>query len=847
MKFIVYSALILRFVLPLLLANLTVSAMAQQIAHFAFDEETGTTTTTEAINQSVLQVSNHFNYPERIAGIQGNALRLDGYSTWVSGQDIQFTSIDNKMTIAAWVATEAFNKEPGGIISQLGSNSGYVIEVGPYGNLNLIFYADAIRFSLQTNQTIEKYKWNYIVATIDLENQRARIFVNGQQWAERSLPMLSSISPGNAVLYLGRHNNTVLNSGFLLTSLNGAIDEISIYNNILTEQEITSNYLVHSVAVPDLTIDPDERYAGDYFRPKFHGMPNAVWTNEPYGLTYYRGKYHLFFQKNPNSPSLYFMHWGHLTSPDLVNWKEEKIALAPSPGFDNFGVWSGTTIKNAEGTPVIIYTGVDGAKAGIGLANANDDSLVSWTKYPANPLISSPPAGYNHMDFRDPFVWKSDGAYYMIVGSGISNSGGGILFTYKSTDLVNWTTIDPLYRNVYVDETGYFWEMPFFYPLNDNGEYILGVNPTPTPLKGAETLYWIGKWQNEHFTPYFSSPKKMEHINGLMLAPAISTDTSGRIVYMGIVPEDRDANAQIAGEWRHLYSLPRVIRQLTDSAIGQIPHPNLCRLRDSLTHIENRIVQPVTGNNVPEFCSNQAELKYQVKADSASRFTIQVFKHEDNQEFTSIFFDLSINKIGFDRAHSSLSPGTPKDYRSSDYLFDFRDTINITLFIDHSVVEVFVDNLIAFSFRVYPSRIECQHIDFIVNKGQAEIISLDAWKLNDMNNVISSEICEPTHLPERFRRMSDLLGVNDIRKQTGRMELYPIPARDVLNIEFAGSINDSLEILVFDQVGKTILQRKCKLFNEKLLKIDVSTLAPGKYILCASGRSFQASQTFIIF
>lgn len=830
----------------MLMANLSLVANAQQIAHFTFNEQTGNNTTIEDISQTVFTVPNHFNRPERIAGIEGNALRLDGYSTWAYNEVFQLSGITDKMSIAVWYAAEAFNNEPGGIVSQLGNNYGFALEVGPFGNLNLVFYANFTKYTLQTSQKPEKYKWYYIVATIDLPNQTARILVNGEQWASRNLPALNSINLGSTTFYLGRHNNNVQNSGFLLTALNGAIDEVSIYKSVLSENEISANYLAHANLIPDLTIDPDTRYAGDYFRPRFHAMPNAMWTNEPYGLTYYNGKYHLFFQKNPNSPTLYFMHWGHLTSPDLVNWEEEKIALAPSPGFDSFGDWSGTTIKNGDGVPEIIYTGVDGAKAGIGLAVSDDDSLIHWTKYSGNPLIPSPPSSYNHMDFRDPYVWESDGTYYMIVGSGIQNSGGGILFTYKSTDLINWTSIDPLYRNVYVDVTGYFWEMPFFYPLNDNNEYILGVNPVPTSQKGAETLYWIGKWENEKFAPYYSLPKKMELINGLMLAPAFGSDTAGRIAYIGIIPEDREANAQIAGEWRHTFSLPRAIRLLNDTAIGQIPHPNLCRLRDSLTQISARVLEPGTGNNIPEFFSNQAELNFTVKADSASRFTIQVLKHEDTQEFTSIFFDLSINKIGFDRAHSSLNPGTPNDYRTADYIFDFRDTINVTIFIDHSVIEVFVDNLAVFSFRVYPTRLLSQKVDMIVNKGLAEIVKLDAWKLHDMNEIVSSEICEPVNLPDRFRQLSDLLGINEIIRPTGSLMLFPNPANKKLNIQFMKNMHDSLEFTIVDQAGNVLIQRHYGIFNESVASVDISRLSPGSYILTVSGRNVKESQLFVV-
>jgi len=828
----------------ILLASTSLSA--QVVAEIGFNETSGSTSTIESVSNTVFPITNHFNKPERISGIKGTALRLDGYSTWAYNNSFSISGINNKMTISCWFAPEAFNKEAGGIISMIDASSGFALTVGPYGNVGLKFFADGIANTLQTEQSIEKYKWNYIVATIDLPNKKARIFVNGAEWKSLDLGNYSSITFSNTKIYLGRHNTEITNAGFLLTSLNGAIDEIKLSNIIMPDLEIEAEYGLYDTIVPNLIIDPYVRYAGDFLRPKYHAMPNACWTNEPYGLIFAQGKYHLFFQKNPNSPTLYFMHWGHLSSPDLVNWTEEKIALAPSPGFDSFGVWSGTSTLDSTGSPVLIYTGVDGIKAGIGVAYPADDSLFSWSKYINNPVIPAPPSNYQAMDFRDTFIWKSNGYYYMIIGSGIQNSGGGIVFLYKSEDLVNWTTLPPLFRNVYVSESGYFWEMPFFFPLNSNNEYILGVVPIPTQNKPAETIYWIGKWENEKFTPYFSNPKKFELINGLMLSPALNTDTAGRITYIGIIPEDRSASAQIQAEWRHTFSIPRQLRLLTDSAVGHIPHPNLCRLRDTLTQVSDRVILPNSSFNLPEFSGNQAELSFKIKADSATRFAIQVFKNEDGQEFTSLIFDLSINKVAFDRGHSSLSSGTPTDYRSVDYIYDYRDTISIDIFLDHSVIEVFIDNLAVYSMRVYPSRIESQKIDLVVAKGKVELISLDKWKLKDMRDVSTNEVCERTELPERFRRLGDPLGLTEKKKSEKIIKLYPNPANQKLTIENTELNSHACNLSITDVSGKTLYTGRLDGKSMKRVEIDTSEWQQGEYLITASSKDTKYTKILLI-
>ncbi|MFW5725137.1 MAG: GH32 C-terminal domain-containing protein [Bacteroidota bacterium] len=827
-------------------------ATANEVAYFPLNGTTGSQETMETISQTSFDIANHFDRPERIAGINEQALRLDGFSTWAYHSDFQLPDVSDKLTVSAWYATESFNKEQAGIVSQWQNNGGFALEVGPYGNVSFVFFADNTQYTVLTDQSLDKYQWNYIVADVDLSASVARIHVNGQLWASLTLPSHDNLILSNTTMYLGRHNKTVHVHGFLMTALNGALDEISILNHILSESEIAENYEPYQHLVPDLTIDPFDRYAEDFHRPHYHPMPNASWANESYGLTWYNDQYHMFFQKNPNHPTLHFMHWGHLTSPDLVKWTEEKIALAPSPGFDNFGVWSGTTIIDDDGTPQILYTGVDGQKAGMGLASPDDENLISWTKYEGNPVVASPPSNYNHMDFRDPYVWKSDGYYYMTIGSGLQNNGGGILFTYRSEDLINWTEITPLASNPYVDQTGIFWEMPFFYPLNDDDVYLLGIVPVPTPHKPAETLYWIGKWENETFTPFFDIPKKWELINGPLLSPAINADSEGRIVYSAIIPEDRSEELQIASNWRHTFSIPRVVRLLSDSSIGQIPHPNLCRLRDEHTHIENRVVQPGSNNNLPEFSGKQAELKFKIKADEASRFTIRVFRHEDNQEYTSLIFDLANHRISFSREFSSMTPGTPGDFRSGDYIFDYRDTIHVNIFMDHSTVEVFVDNLTVFSFRVYPSREESQGLDFIVTQGQAEIVSLDAWTLKDMRDVDSEKVCEPEFLPSRFRTLDDLVGINETGKDMQNpIKLFPNPAQEELNLSFQYPVFGKASINILDMAGIVRMVQDLDGDNKahntlSNWKLDISDLAMGNYMLVVFGEHVFASSKFTV-
>ncbi|MDV7401431.1 hypothetical protein RZS08_58980, partial [Arthrospira platensis SPKY1] len=118
---------------------------------------------------------------------------------------------------------------------------------------------------------------------------------------------------------------------------------------------------------------------------------------------------------------------------------------------------SGTTILNDEGQPVISYTGVNGQIAAIGMAYPKDDDLIEWELEPTNPVIPHAPVDILNLDFRDPYIFKNGDYFYMVVGSGRANNNGGILMSYRSTDLVEWEQIAPIFENSNISEAGIFW------------------------------------------------------------------------------------------------------------------------------------------------------------------------------------------------------------------------------------------------------------------------------------------------------------------------------------------------------------------------------------------------------
>ena len=203
---------------------------------------------------------------------------------------------------------------------------------------------------------------------------------------------------------LAKSNDSPATAEIFMTGvLNGLIKDVRVINASLSGESINS--ILESskpYGLPDLEINGDW-FPNDPQRPLYHALPPRAWTNEPHGLIYWKGEYHLFYQKNANGPYWGHINWGHMTSPDMYRWTEKPVAISPEPGPDSEGCWSGSVIEH-EGKLALIYTGGNGHQASICLAQSEDG--VHFTKHPANPIIPEPPQGSNFPEFRDPFVWR---------------------------------------------------------------------------------------------------------------------------------------------------------------------------------------------------------------------------------------------------------------------------------------------------------------------------------------------------------------------------------------------------------------------------------------------------------
>lgn len=243
------------------------------------------------------------------------------------------------------------------------------------------------------------------------------------------------------------------------------------------------------------------------YRPQIHFSPQAHWMNDPNGLVYFEGTYHLFFQYYPDSTVWGPMHWGHAVSKDLVHWKQMPIALYP----DSLGyIFSGSAVVDKSNTsgfgangkiPLIaIYTQHDPKGEKSGSSHFQNQSIaysldggINWTKYPNNPVLKTP----GLKDFRDPKIsWYPEQKKWIMTLA----AGDRIIF-YSSVNLVAWTKESEF--GTAIGAHGGVWECPDLISFNVDGKkiWLLIVNINPGGIQGGSgTQYFTGDFDGHSFT-----------------------------------------------------------------------------------------------------------------------------------------------------------------------------------------------------------------------------------------------------------------------------------------------------------------------------------------------------------
>lgn len=430
-------------------------------------------------------------------------------------------------------------------------------------------------------------------------------------------------------------------------------------------------------------------------RPLFHFTPPAMWMNDPNGLVYLEGRYHLFYQHHPQSLVWGPMHWGHAISQDLLHWQHLPVALYP----DSLGyIFSGSAVVDKENTTgfgqgkeqplVAIFTYHHPAtKKQVQSLAYSLDKGMSWRKYAGNPVLEQPEL----KDFRDPKVfWHQPAKRWIMVVS-----AGEIVQLYSSPDLKDWTKLSD-FGSGYKKREG-VWECPDLFPLTYQGEekWILLVSViSHAPNLGSGTQYFIGSFDGEEFVPDSGQEHWLDY-GPDNYAGVTWSNVENRRLFIGWMSNWAYAREVPEQGWRGAMTLPRelALSRLGDEYyVASLPIAALDSLRDKVVSLEN--IRPLQAIDLTENRDMQSpHLDLEVAAsDLAGDIRLRLY-HEGGEEI--IFgYEAASKRYFIDRSrieNHQFQKHFPRIQYAPAKLTDAK-VIRFRCLIDASSIELFAED-----------------------------------------------------------------------------------------------------------------------------------------------------------
>lgn len=439
-------------------------------------------------------------------------------------------------------------------------------------------------------------------------------------------------------------------------------------------------------------------------RLQIHFSPREHWMNDPNGMVYYKGSYHLFFQYYPGGNVWGPMHWGHAVSKDLVHWTELPVALYP----DSLGyIFSGSAVADMNNTSgfgkkdkpplVAIYTNHDPKGEKEGTTTFQNQSIAysldnggSWKKYQANPVLKNP----GIKDFRDPKLsWYENEKKWIMTLATYDR-----ISFFSSKDLKNWTKESEFGKDA--GSHGGVWECPDLLSFNYHGKNIwvllVSINPGG-PHGGSATQYFTGQFNGHVFTPYQTQARWVDAGTD-NYAGVTWSNTGSRKIFLGWMSNWEYAKQVPTEKWRSAMTIPR------DLSLEEINGEYYLR---SFPVKELSFISGQKTDLSPDpqkTKSFKGPLKLELALPLLNDFSIEL--SNDKNEHCSIGFDKGKNSFFIDRTMSG-NTDFEKEFakKISSQRISTEKACDITLIIDNSSVELFADKgLTAMTAIFFPTK-----------------------------------------------------------------------------------------------------------------------------------------------
>ena len=478
-----------------------------------------------------------------------------------------------------------------------------------------------------------------------------------------------------------------------------------------------------------------QRLADDPWRPTYHFVSPEGSMNDPNGLCFWQGRWHLFYQGYP--PEDPRQHWGHTVSNDLIHWRDLPYAIYPNPEDK---CYSGSAL--AEDDRVIaIYHGV---AAGTMLAVSSDPLLLNWKKVTGHAVIPFPKPGEPPVPYNifDPCIWKADGVYYALTAGGLPEGPARkrvrAWFLHRSKDLAHWEYMHPFVEHDGYGLVGDDGACPYFWPIGD--KYILLHF---SHMSGGK--YLIGDYDKKRDTfvvinggDFNFGPAVPSGVH----APSACPDGKGGVIVIFNMNPGKPTQG-----WNQIMSLPRRLTLVNGQELAQEPAGDFASLRTDHVGVDSTTIPANEEIVLDRVRGTSLEIMAEIEPNGAPIVEMNVLRSPNKEEFTRIAF---YHHKGYDRGRrglggerdsivsldlsrsSTLPDVQPRAPETAPVYLGPKEPLRLHVFIDRSIVEVFVNGIQCVAARVYPGRDDSVGISLRAQGREATLTSLDAWRMKSI-------------------------------------------------------------------------------------------------------------------
>lgn len=476
-----------------------------------------------------------------------------------------------------------------------------------------------------------------------------------------------------------------------------------------------------------------EELLQDRHHPIYHFTSPENRLNDPNGLCFWNGQWHMFYQGYP--PEHPRQHWGHAISDDLIHWRDLPYAIYPGPERACF---SGSVyVDNDTNRAIAMY---HGTQVGTMVATSNDPLLLNWTKVNGKAVIPYPKRGEPKTEYNifDPCIWKKGDWYYALTAGPKGGKQSRSMYLHRSKDLATWEHLHEFLENDRFGLVGDDGACPYFWPIGD--KYILAHF---SHMSGGK--YMLGDYDTKRDKFMVTDGGDFNFgaaVPSGLHAPSAYPDGKGGVIVIFNVNEGKPTKG-----WDRMMSLPRRLTLREDSVFNPLniePAGNVESLRGEHVHVGAMNLPANQEVVLEQVKGNAMELIAEIAPQSNQTIELNVLRSANGEEVTRIlcFRDRGLRivsrkdtpaVVSIDCSRSTVAGDVSvRPPESAQVDLDPNEPLKLRVFIDHSIVEVFVNGRQCITARTYPDREDSTGVSLRAQGKDAELISLDAWQVKSI-------------------------------------------------------------------------------------------------------------------